>query len=80
MSPTSAFDAIIIGSGQGGNPLAVALAGAGLRTALIEREHNTALRDAIFAHPTLSELLNTLFATLDEALPLEQCSPAAMSA
>jgi pyruvate/2-oxoglutarate dehydrogenase complex dihydrolipoamide dehydrogenase (E3) component len=33
------FDAIIIGSGQGGSPLAGALAGAGWRTALVERRH-----------------------------------------
>src|SRR6266851_9408689 len=33
------FDAIVIGSGQGGTPLCMALAGAGLRTALIERQH-----------------------------------------
>jgi pyruvate/2-oxoglutarate dehydrogenase complex dihydrolipoamide dehydrogenase (E3) component len=32
------FDAIIIGSGQGGNPLAGALAAAGKKTALIERQ------------------------------------------
>jgi len=32
-------DAIIIGSGQGANPLALALAKAGLDTVLIEREH-----------------------------------------
>jgi len=32
-------DAIIIGSGQGGNPLATALANAGRKTVLIEREH-----------------------------------------
>src|SRR6202021_10597 len=32
------FDAIIIGSGAGGNPLAVALAEAGKKTALIERQ------------------------------------------
>jgi pyruvate/2-oxoglutarate dehydrogenase complex dihydrolipoamide dehydrogenase (E3) component len=35
----SRFDAIVIGSGQGGNPLAVALANAGWRTAMVEREH-----------------------------------------
>ena len=34
--PTAAFDAIIIGSGQAGNPLATALADAGRRVALIE--------------------------------------------
>lgn len=33
------FEAIIIGAGQGGVPLARAFAGAGWRTALIEREH-----------------------------------------
>src|SRR5579883_2521217 len=36
---TERYDAVIVGSGQGGNPLAQALAEAGLRTALIEREH-----------------------------------------
>src|SRR5215831_14115645 len=39
MSASDHYQAIIIGSGQGGNPLARALAGAGFRTALIEREH-----------------------------------------
>ena len=33
------FDAIIVGSGQGGNPLALALANSGWQVALIEREH-----------------------------------------
>jgi pyruvate/2-oxoglutarate dehydrogenase complex dihydrolipoamide dehydrogenase (E3) component len=33
------FDAIILGSGQGGNPLAAALADAGKRTAMIESKH-----------------------------------------
>jgi pyruvate/2-oxoglutarate dehydrogenase complex dihydrolipoamide dehydrogenase (E3) component len=33
------YQAIVIGSGQGGTPLCMALAGAGLRTALIERKH-----------------------------------------
>lgn len=35
----SHYDAIVIGSGQGGNPLCIALAKAGMRTALIERKH-----------------------------------------
>jgi len=35
----SHYDAIVIGSGQGGTPLSQALAGAGMRTALVEREH-----------------------------------------
>ncbi|WP_046246092.1 mercuric reductase [Hymenobacter terrenus] len=34
--PATAFDVLIIGSGQAGNPLATALAGAGRRVALIE--------------------------------------------
>jgi pyruvate/2-oxoglutarate dehydrogenase complex dihydrolipoamide dehydrogenase (E3) component len=33
------FDAIVIGSGQGGTPLCRALANAGMRTVLVEREH-----------------------------------------
>ena len=36
---TQNYDAIVIGAGQAGTPLSQALAGAGLRTALIEREH-----------------------------------------
>src|ERR1700716_3730433 len=33
------YDAIIIGAGQAGGPLSTALARAGYKTALIEREH-----------------------------------------
>ena len=36
---TDRFDAIILGSGQGGNPLAVALANAGKKTAMVESKH-----------------------------------------
>ena len=39
MSGTQQYDAIVIGSGQGGNPLAEAFAAAGKRTAIIERKH-----------------------------------------
>jgi len=35
----SHYDAIVIGSGQAGTPLCQALASAGMRTALVEREH-----------------------------------------
>jgi pyruvate/2-oxoglutarate dehydrogenase complex dihydrolipoamide dehydrogenase (E3) component len=38
-STTEMFDAIIIGSGQGGNPLAEVLTAAGKKTAMIERKH-----------------------------------------
>lgn len=37
-STTESFDAIIIGSGQGGNPLAGALTAAGKKTAMVERQ------------------------------------------
>src|SRR6058998_2289229 len=33
------YDDIVIGSGQGGKPLSSSLAGAGRRTALVERAH-----------------------------------------
>ena len=39
MTQEQHYDAIVIGSGQGGNPLARALADSGRRTALVEREH-----------------------------------------
>jgi pyruvate/2-oxoglutarate dehydrogenase complex dihydrolipoamide dehydrogenase (E3) component len=39
MSAPDHYQAIVIGSGQGGTPLCTALAEAGLRTALIERQH-----------------------------------------
>src|SRR6266704_943103 len=35
----SAYDAVIIGTGQSGKPLAIALARAGWKVAVIEREH-----------------------------------------
>ena len=39
MNASDHYRAIVIGSGQGANPLVAALAAAGWRTALIEREH-----------------------------------------
>ncbi len=39
MSHTRRYDTIVVGSGQGGKPLAVALANAGRKVALVEREH-----------------------------------------
>ena len=39
MDPNGHYDAVVIGSGQAGGPLAGALANSGRRTALIEREH-----------------------------------------
>ena len=34
---TISYDAVVIGSGQGGKPLAIALAKAGWKTAIVER-------------------------------------------
>ncbi len=39
MSTPQQYDAIIIGSGQAGKPLCIALAEAGMHTAIIERDH-----------------------------------------
>lgn len=39
MSASEHFDAVVIGSGQAGTPLCQALANAGMRTAVAEREH-----------------------------------------
>src|SRR6516165_9929033 len=39
MSVQQRYDCVVIGAGQGGGPLSTALANAGYRTALIEREH-----------------------------------------
>jgi pyruvate/2-oxoglutarate dehydrogenase complex dihydrolipoamide dehydrogenase (E3) component len=39
MTDTISYDAIVIGTGQGGKPLSIALANAGLKTAVIERLH-----------------------------------------
>jgi pyruvate/2-oxoglutarate dehydrogenase complex dihydrolipoamide dehydrogenase (E3) component len=39
MSAANHYEAIVIGSGQGGTPLCMALAGAGMHTALIEKTH-----------------------------------------
>ncbi len=39
MAPAQRYDAVVIGSGQGGTPLARALAASGRKTAMVEREH-----------------------------------------
>src|SRR5207302_6849473 len=39
MISTTQYDAIVIGAGQAGGPLSTALAQAGWKTAIIEREH-----------------------------------------
>src|SRR5579862_3596705 len=39
MNNSQQYDAIVIGSGQGGTPLCSTVAGAGMRTVLVERKH-----------------------------------------
>jgi pyruvate/2-oxoglutarate dehydrogenase complex dihydrolipoamide dehydrogenase (E3) component len=39
VAPAQRYDAVVIGSGQGGTPLARVLAASGRRTAMVEREH-----------------------------------------
>src|SRR6202790_4459415 len=39
MNAGDEYKAVVIGSGQGGTPLCKSLANAGMRTALVEREH-----------------------------------------
>ena len=39
MATTQHYDAIVIGAGQAGGPLSTALARAGRKTAIVEREH-----------------------------------------
>jgi len=39
MNPTTSYDAIVIGAGQAGDPLSIALAEAGWKTAIVERVH-----------------------------------------
>jgi pyruvate/2-oxoglutarate dehydrogenase complex dihydrolipoamide dehydrogenase (E3) component len=39
VAPAQRYDAVVIGSGQGGTPLARALAASGRKTAMVEREH-----------------------------------------
>ena len=52
---TTAYDAIVIGAGQAGPPLAVRLAKSGLRTLLVEREHlgGTCVNDGCIPTKTL---------------------------
>ena len=48
-----------------------------IQIAMMGDLHYTALRDAVFAHPTLAESLNNLFAGLDEAPTGRAATPSA---
>src|SRR5262245_32192424 len=53
MTPTpERFDAIIIGTGQGGKPLALAMAKAGWKTAVVERQYVRGTRVNVGCTPT----------------------------
>jgi len=64
--PTSHYDLAIIGSGQGGTPLAGAFARAGKRTALIERVHvgGTCINEG--CTPTKTMVASAYAARVDE--------------
>jgi pyruvate/2-oxoglutarate dehydrogenase complex dihydrolipoamide dehydrogenase (E3) component len=51
-----------------------------VQTAMLAGLPYTALRDAIFTHPTMAEGLNVLFANAPAALPARQASPSALLA
>lgn len=65
MTQSRHYDAIIIGSGQGGNPLAYALAGAGRKTAVIEREHAGGTCVNVGCTPTKTMVASARVAHLD---------------
>jgi pyruvate/2-oxoglutarate dehydrogenase complex dihydrolipoamide dehydrogenase (E3) component len=48
-----------------------------LQIAMMGKVPYTALRDAVFAHPTLAESLNNLFASLDET-PVKRAATPSM--
>jgi pyruvate/2-oxoglutarate dehydrogenase complex dihydrolipoamide dehydrogenase (E3) component len=48
-----------------------------IQIAMMGDLHYTALRDAVFAHPTLAESLNNLFARIDEAPTMRAATPSA---
>src|SRR4028119_119940 len=65
MTPAQHYDAVVIGSGQGGSPLAHALTGSGRKTALVEREHvgGTCINEG--CTPTKTMLASAKVAYLD---------------
>lgn len=65
MSAPQHYDAVIVGSGQGGNPLAKALAAAGRKTAIIEREHVGGTCVNVGCTPTKTMVASARVAHLD---------------
>jgi pyruvate/2-oxoglutarate dehydrogenase complex dihydrolipoamide dehydrogenase (E3) component len=69
VTPVQRYDAVVIGSGQGGTPLARAFAEAGRKTALIEREHvgGTCINEG--CTPTKTMVASARVAYLDRRSP-----------
>jgi pyruvate/2-oxoglutarate dehydrogenase complex dihydrolipoamide dehydrogenase (E3) component len=65
MASAQHYDTIIIGSGQGGNPLAKALAAAGRKTAVIEREYVGGTCVNVGCTPTKTMVASARVAHLD---------------
>lgn len=62
------FEAIIMGSGQAGNPLAICAGGSELmsllQVAVMSDIKYEQLRDTMFARPTYAEAINNLFSPI----------------
>ena len=69
MAYSQHYDAVVIGAGQGGSPLAGALAAAGRKTAIIEREHvgGTCINEG--CTPTKTMVASAKVAYLDRRSP-----------
>lgn len=65
MPPSQHYDAILIGSGQGGKPLASAFAAAGRKTAIIEREYVGGTCVNVGCTPTKTMVASARVAHLD---------------
>ena len=73
MTEPERFDVLVVAGGKGGKTLAMDLAKAGRRAAMVERVpemigglESAVLRDGVLAHPTMAEGLNQLFASSTE--------------
>lgn len=70
------YDAIVIGTGQGGKPLAVALANAGWNTAVIERLHAGGNCVNVDCTANKTMVVSARVAFLLAALPIMEFIPA----
>jgi len=68
------FDAIVLGTGQAGKPLALDLGGAGRRTAVVEREHVGGTCVNVGCTPTKTMVASARVAYLPGAPPSTVCA------